>query len=98
MKLRAIGHRVLIAVDEVKEEKVGGIIIARTTPKEALEMGTDTGTIVQIGSQVDRVYLEGASIGDKVVFSRHEGCAKCFDGVLYRVLPDACIWAVITEK
>lgn len=97
-KIKALGNRVLIRVDEVKEETTqAGIVIAKIHPKSQLEMATCTGKIVQIGSRCDDRYLEGMKVGDRVIFSRYEGCAREIDGELYRIIYDDCVWGTLEE-
>lgn len=100
MKMRAVGHRVLVKVTIPEEnQKItnAGLIIADSY-KDRNEMGTDTGTVEQIGSTADQVFLEGLKVGDTVVFSKYSGCAKNFDNCLYRILNDNDIWGIIENK
>lgn len=100
-KVRPIGHRVLIKVDEpdVEEKKSSGGIILETAKakKDHLEMATDTGVILAIGPTVNKEFLDGAKVGDRVIFSRYEGCAKKYNNQLIRLINDESIWGIIED-
>lgn len=97
--VRPIGHRVLVKVDppDTKEKKSdSGIIIhVETRSTDRLEMGTDTGVILALGPTVNKEFLDGAKIGDRVIFSRYEGCAKKYGDELIRLINDESIWGII---
>lgn len=105
MKLRPLGNRITVRVDEVKTEEVseGGIHLPKMNfkgemyKKEQLEMGTDTGIVIEIGNQVDEKYTDGLRVGDRVMFSRYEGGCKIVDGEVHRVLYDTTIWAKVED-
>jgi co-chaperonin GroES (HSP10) len=99
--VRPIGHRVLVKVDppDVAEKKSAGGIITHieTRSRDHLEMGTDTGVIVAMGPTVNETFLNGAKVGDRVIFSRYDGCAKKYDEDLIRLINDESIWGIVED-
>lgn len=87
-----IFDRILIKVDEAKEETLGGIVMA----KNAAEKST-SGTIVAMG--VGRFMENGEtepatfSVGDTVLYGKYSGTAVEFDGEDYMLVRAADIFA-----
>ena len=81
IKLRVPGHRILIKPDSVEKVSPGGIVIARPGHGDKLEMmGTDRGTVVQVGPMCWQNFdyqspdwKPWAKEGDRVIFARYSG-------------------------
>jgi co-chaperonin GroES (HSP10) len=100
-KVKPVGHRVLIQVDPpdtTEKKSASGIIVhVETRNKDHLEMATDTGVILAMGSTVNKEFLDGAKVGDRVIFSRYEGCAKKYDDQLIRLINDESVWGIVED-
>ncbi len=81
LKIKIPGHRVLVKPDAVEKVSSGGIVIARPGQGDKLEfMGTDRGTVVEVGplcwNHLDKDSSDWApwcKPGDKVIFARYSG-------------------------
>lgn len=89
---KALLHRILVRVVEVKEKTKGGIYIPETTQdKETLAQ--EVGTVVDIG---ETAYLKDGytkenrpiQVGDSVTFSRYGGAEFRINGKSHRILND----------
>ena len=81
LKIRVPGHRLLIKPEAVEKVSAGGIVIARPGQGDKLEfMGTDRGTVVQVGplcwhhlDHDDADWKPWCKVGDRVIFARYSG-------------------------
>jgi len=81
LKIKVPGHRVLVKPDSVEKVSPGGIVIARPGQGDKLEyMGTDRGTVVQVGPMCWRNFdyqspdwKPWCKEGDRVIFARYSG-------------------------
>ena len=81
LKIKVPGHRILVKPEAVEKVSSGGIVIARPGQGDRLEqMGTDRGTVVQVGplawNHLDREspnWQPWCKVGDRVVFARYSG-------------------------
>jgi len=81
LKIKVPGHRILVKPEAVEKVSTGGIVIARPGQGDKLEfMGTDRGTVVQVGPlawhHLDHDSPDWAAWckeGDKVMFARYCG-------------------------
>lgn len=80
MNIEAIGFRVLVKPDPVKEQTQGGIIIA--TNKQLERNATTTGVVINIGPEAFRSYNRTAGFtsyvpwvqpGDRVSYAKYAG-------------------------
>lgn len=109
MKVKAIGHRLLVKPDPVEEKTAGGIVLAVDIKRE--RAGSQKGTIMDIGPLAwtnEVIFGKNPSpwckVGDRVFFARYGGkminlnedTTKEEDWVV--VLNDEDIQAVITEE
>lgn len=73
MKVRPIGHRVLIKPDKVEEVSKGGIIIAKPAIDKE-QLGQVTGIVLAIGEDCWREYDKPwCQVGDRVLYQRYAG-------------------------
>ena len=72
MKIRPLGDRIIVKVEEPKEKKVGGIIIPDTVKEKPQE-----GAVVAVGKgKVDKdgkVIEMDVKVGDKVLYGKYSG-------------------------
>lgn len=81
LKIRVPGHRVLIRPEELEKKTDWGLVLARPGTAEKLEfMGTDRGTVVQVGPMAwknfdfDKLgWSRWCEPGDQVIFARYSG-------------------------
>jgi chaperonin GroES len=105
MKIKAVGHRVIVQPDPVEEVSKGGIVLAVDHKREI--RAADKGTVIQVGEMAWKNDLYGygkpgwepwCKAGDRVFFARYAG--KGFkDGQKdYIVLNDEDIQCLILEE
>lgn len=83
--LKALNARVLVKIEEAKEQKVGGIILP------SLAVSEDMGEVVSVGRDTDIIF----QVGDKVLLP-HYGCNQFIEqGTKYCVLYGSDILGVI---
>lgn len=90
MKIQPIDDRVLIELEEEKEEKVGSIIIPETA-KEKPRMGT----VVAVGTDED--IRETFKAGDKIIFTKYGGDEIKLNGSEYLIVQRSDILAKLTS-
>jgi co-chaperonin GroES (HSP10) len=101
MAIKPAGHRVLVLPDKVNE-KEGSLFL----PQEVrARMGEAQifGTVVAVGANAFKAFDDGhawANVGDRVAFAKYGGfnIQDPEDKVLYRLLNDEDICAVITNE
>jgi len=80
LKIKAVGHRVIIKADPVEEVTRGGIVLSVDTKRESA--AAQKGTVVDIGEMAWKNELYGfgkpgwipwCTIGDRVYFARYSG-------------------------
>lgn len=78
MRVKAIGHRIIVKPDPVEEKTAGGIVLAVDTKRE--RAGAQKGTVIDIGPLAwTNEILFGKStkpwckVGDRVFFARYGG-------------------------
>ena len=105
LKVKAVGHRVIVKPDLVEMKSKGGILLAVDEKRE--QAAAQRGTVIDIGEMAwkNPLYgfgLEGwapwCKVGDRVFFARYSG--KLFrDGdELFSVLNDEDIQCLIVEE
>lgn len=73
MKVKPVGHRVLIKPDKIEEVTKGGIIIHRDLVEKE-QQAQVSGVVVDMGLDCYREYdVDWCKIGDKVLYQRHAG-------------------------
>jgi chaperonin GroES len=89
MKVKPIGDRVLLRVEEVEEEKTkSGLYIPQTAQEK-----TQTGVVVEVGDDKDAITIKK---GDKVMYDKYAGTTIQIDGVDHLVIKMPDIIAVIS--
>lgn len=72
MKIKAVGHYVLIEPDKAEETSAGGIVISLDTTRE--QAATTQGVIVDVGPNAWKAFDDGepwAQVGNHVVFAKY---------------------------
>ena len=87
MKVRPIGDRVLIKIEEGEEKTAGGIFIPQTAQEK-----TQTGTIVEVGDDKDVITVKK---GQKVMYDKYAGTTVTIAGDDFLLVKMADILAVI---
>lgn len=100
MKLKAVGHRVIVRPDEVEKQTKGGIILNLAKDEKRLEAAQHRGVIVDIGPNAWKGFDDGqpwAETGDRVYFVKHAGQMVEDEetGELFRLLNDDDIVAKV---
>ena len=109
MKVKAIGHRIVVKPDPVEEKTAGGIVLAVDTKCE--RAGAQKGTVVDIGplAWTNEVIFgkncqPWCKVGDRVFFARYGGKMINLNEDLSNeedwvvVLNDEDLQALITEE
>lgn len=80
LKIKAVGHRVIIKADPVEEVSKGGIVLSVDTKRESA--AAQKGTVYEIGAMAWKNDLYGfnkdgwepwCKVGDRVYFARYSG-------------------------
>jgi chaperonin GroES len=94
MKVKPLGDRILIKVQEGENKTAGGIIIPQTAQEK-----TQNGLVVAVGpgSKNDKGVLEPVSVavGQKVMFDKYAGAQIKIDNVDHLIVKFADVLAVI---
>ncbi|UQS83912.1 co-chaperone GroES [Bombilactobacillus thymidiniphilus] len=92
--LKPLGDRILVKVDEEKEQTVGGIVLANNAKEKP-----QTGEVVAIGTG-ERT-PDGKDIpmtikkGDKVIYDKYAGSEVKYDGQDYLVMHEKDVMAIV---
>ncbi len=87
MKVKPLGDRVLIKVQESEAKTAGGIIIPQTAQEK-----TQTGAVVAVGTDTDVIKVKA---GEKVMYDKYAGTQIKIDGADHLIVKMADILAVI---
>ena len=88
-KINAVNNHVIVREFlNVEKKKESGIIIPETIKAEPQKYGE----VISAGEKVENV-----KTGDTIMFHQSGGQAVIVDGVIYRVLKNDEVYAVITE-
>jgi co-chaperonin GroES (HSP10) len=108
IKVKAVGHRVIVKPDLVETKSKGGILLAVDEKRE--QAAAQRGTVVGVGEMAwkNTLYgygLEGwepwCKVGDRVFFARYAGKSfrdKEEGGELFTVLNDEDIQCLIVDE
>ena len=88
MKIKPIGDRVLVKMEEVEEKTAGGIFIPQTAQEK-----TQTGVVVEIGDDKDAITVKK---GDKIMYDKYAGTTVTIEGVDHLIMKMPDILAVIS--
>jgi chaperonin GroES len=87
MKIKPIGDRVLVKMEEVEEKTASGLFIPQTAQEK-----TQTGTVEAIGDDKDVITVKK---GDKVMYDKYAGTNVTIDGKEFLLVKMQDIMAVI---
>jgi len=87
MKIKPIGDRVLVRMEEVEEKTSGGIFIPQTAQEK-----TQVGVVEAVGDDKDVIKV---AKGDKVMYDKYAGTSIKVDGKEKLLLKMGDILAVI---
>ncbi|MCF7943340.1 MAG: co-chaperone GroES [Spirochaetia bacterium] len=87
MKIKPLGDRVLVKVEEVEEKTAGGIFIPQTAQEK-----TQIATVAAIGDDKDVITVK---VGDKIMYDKYAGTSVKVDGSDHLLLRMADILAVV---
>ena len=87
MKVKPIGDRVLLSIEEGEEKTKSGLFIPQTAQEK-----TQTGVVVEVGDDKDAIKVKK---GDKVMYDKYAGTALEFDGKDYLIIKMPDIVAII---
>ena len=94
MKVKPLGDRILIKVQEGENKTAGGIIIPQTAQEK-----TQNGVVVAVGpgSKNDKGVLEAVpvEVGQKVMFDKYAGAQIKIDGEDHLIVKASDILAVL---
>ncbi len=88
MNIRPLDDRVVIKPVEIKEKKVGGIIIPDTA-KEKPQIGE----VIAVGT--DEELKEIVKIGDKILYAKYGGTEVEIDAVKYLIVSRSDVLAIV---
>jgi chaperonin GroES len=87
MKVKPLGERVLIKVQEGESKTAGGIIIPQTAQEK-----TQTGVVIAVGTDKDVIKVKE---NDKVMYDKYAGTQIKIDGAEHLIVKMADILAVL---
>jgi chaperonin GroES len=94
MKVKPLGDRVLIKIQEGENKTAGGIIIPQTAQEK-----TQSGVVVAVGpgSKNDKGVLEPVpvAVGQKVMFEKYAGAPIKIENVDHLIVKSSEVFAVI---
>ena len=87
MKVKPIGDRVLVKMEQVEEKTAGGIFIPQTAQEK-----TQAGVVVAVGDDKDAIKVKK---GDKIMYDKYAGTNVTIDGVEHLLMKMQDILATI---
>lgn len=94
MKVKPLGDRVLIKIQESETKTAGGIIIPQTAQEK-----TQTGAVVAVGpglrDDAGKLVALEVKVGDKVMYDKYAGTQIKIDGSEHLIVKASDILAVI---
>lgn len=87
MKIKPLGDRVLVRIDEVEEKTSGGIYIPQTAQEK-----TQIGVVVEVGDDKDAIKVKA---GQKVMYDKYAGTTVKVEGKEQLIIKMSDILAVI---
>jgi len=87
MKVKPIGDRVLVKLEETEEKTSGGIYIPQTAQEK-----TQVGKVVAIGDDKEAIQVK---VGQKIMYDKYAGTTIKVDGEEQLILKMADILAII---
>ncbi len=105
LKVKAVGHRVIVKPDPVETQSKGGLILAVDEKREAA--AAQRGTVFDIGNMAWKNTLYGygldgwepwCKVGDRVFFARYAGKMFRDGSEVYSVMNDEDIQCLIIDE
>jgi len=87
MKVKPIGDRVLLSIEQGEEKTKSGLFIPQTAQEK-----TQTGVVVEVGDDKDAITVKK---GDRVMYDKYAGTAIELDGKDHLIIKMPDIIAVI---
>jgi chaperonin GroES len=87
MKIKPLGDRVLVKVEEVEEKTASGIFIPQTAQEK-----TQSGVVTAVGDDEEVIKVKP---GDKVMYDKYAGTSIKVDGAEHLLLSMGDLLAVI---
>lgn len=89
MKLKPLGDRVLLKVEEGETKTAGGLFIPQTAQEK-----TQVGKVVAVGDDKDVIKVKS---GDRVMYDKYAGTSVKIDAVDHLIVKMSDILAVIEK-
>ncbi len=89
MKLKPLGDRILLKVEEGETKTAGGLFIPQTAQEK-----TQIGKVVAIGDDKDAIKVKN---GDRVMYDKYAGTSVKIDGVDHLIVKASDVLAVIDK-
>lgn len=87
MKIKPLGDRVLVKLEESETKTAGGIYIPQTAQEK-----TQTGVVTAIGDDKDAITVK---VGQKVMYDKYAGTSVEIDGKDHLIIKMPDIMAII---
>jgi len=87
MKVKPLGDRVLVKIEQMEEKTAGGLYIPQTAQEK-----TQEGIVAEIGDEKDVIKVK---VGDKVMYDKYAGTSLTVDGDEYLVVRYSDIICVV---
>ncbi|MFW5741862.1 MAG: co-chaperone GroES [Spirochaetota bacterium] len=87
MKVKPIGERVLLSIEEGEEKTASGLFIPQTAQEK-----TQTGVVVEVGDDEDAIKVKK---NDRVMYDKYAGTQVEIDGKEHLIINMSDIIAVI---
>ncbi|MBT3273074.1 MAG: co-chaperone GroES [Spirochaetales bacterium] len=87
MKIKPLGDRVLVKMEEVEEKTAGGIFIPQTAQEK-----TQAGSVVAVGDDKDVIKVKK---GDRIMYDKYAGTTVSIEGKDHLLMKMDDILAII---
>ncbi len=89
MKIKPLGDRVLVKIEESEEKTPGGIYIPQTAQEK-----TQTGIVKAVGDDKDAIKV---SVGQKIMYDKYAGTNVKLNGEEHLILKMSDVLAILEE-
>jgi chaperonin GroES len=87
MKIKPLGDRVLVKMEETEEKTAGGLFIPQTAQEK-----TQAGVVVEVGDDKDVIKVKK---GDRIMYDKYAGTTISIAGVDHLVMKMQDVIAII---
>jgi chaperonin GroES len=87
MKIKPLGERILVKIQEGEAKTSGGIIIPQTAQEK-----TQEGVVIAVGDDKDAIKVK---VNDKIMYDKYAGTAIKIDGIDHLIVKMSDILAII---